>query len=138
MSTPPVVNYGADATGLICGFQFDEDGRGVATGTDQALQWLAQTHEPAAGGFVWLHFNLAHTASEKWLREQVSLSNVFYESLKNGSRSTRVEIDDDTLVAVVNDVNYDFAFEPSDVIAAISTMTTMAIRNKRASHRGVF
>jgi zinc transporter len=26
-----------------------------------------------------------------------------------------VELDDDTLVAVVNDVNYDFAFEPSDI-----------------------
>lgn len=115
MSISPPVNYGADATGLICGFQFDAAGHGVAVGTDQALQWLAPTHGSAASGFVWLHFNLAHTASEKWLREQVRLSDVFYESLKDGSRSTRVEIDDDTLVAVVNDVNYDFAFEPSDI-----------------------
>ncbi len=66
-------------------------------------------------GFVWLHFNLAHTAAEKWLRNHLQLSDVFYESLKDGSRSTRVELDDDVLVAVVNDVHYDFAFEPSDI-----------------------
>jgi zinc transporter len=115
MSTYPAAHYGADASGLICGFQFAASGKGVSIGTEQALQWLAQTHDSAAGGFVWLHFNLAHTASEKWLRAQVQLSDVFYESLKDGSRSTRVEIDDDTLVAVVNDVNYDFAFEPTDI-----------------------
>ncbi len=115
MSTYPAAHYGADASGLICGFQFAASGQGVSIGTEQALQWLAQTHGSAAGGFVWLHFNLAHTASEKWLRAQVQLSDVFYESLKDGSRSTRVEIDDDTLVAVVNDVNYDFAFEPTDI-----------------------
>ena len=33
----------------------------------------------------------------------------------DGSRSTRVELDDDMLVAVVNDVHYDFAFEPHDI-----------------------
>jgi zinc transporter len=65
--------------------------------------------------FLWLHFNLAHTASVKWLHQNVTLSDQFYESLKDGSRSTRVELDDDTLVAVVNDVSYDFAFEPADI-----------------------
>jgi zinc transporter len=115
MFTQSTATYGADATGLICGFQFDSAGLGVAIGTAQALQWLSQPQDPASSGFVWLHFNLAHTASEKWLREQVRLSDVFYEALKDGSRSTRVEIDDDTLVAVVNDVNYDFAFEPGDI-----------------------
>ena len=49
------------------------------------------------------------------MREHLSLSDQFYESLRDGSRSTRVELDDDTLVAVVNDVHYDFAFEPSDI-----------------------
>ena len=84
-------------------------------GAEQALAWLARAEAEGATGFVWLHFNLAHTASEKWLREHLHLSEVFHESLKDGSRSTRVEIDDDTLVAVVNDVNYDFAFEPTDI-----------------------
>ena len=69
----------------------------------------------AGAGFVWLHFNLAHSATEKWLRDNLQLSDVFHESLKVGSQSTRVELDDDMLVAVVNEVHYDFAFEPTDI-----------------------
>jgi zinc transporter len=115
MSTLPAANYGADASGLICGFKFGEDGRGLSIDAPQALQWLAQPREATHGGFLWLHFNLTHGATEKWLRENLNLSHVYHESLKDGSRSTRVELDDDMLVAVVNDVHYDFAFEPSDI-----------------------
>ena len=53
--------------------------------------------------------------SLRWLREHLQLSDVFHESLKEGMRSTRVELDDDMLIAVVNDVRYDFAFEPTDI-----------------------
>ncbi|MES2581617.1 MAG: transporter [Pseudomonadota bacterium] len=116
-TTPTLTNYGADAAGLICGFQFGANGTGEPIDTQQALQWLARDAlAPGAEvGFIWLHFNLAHSATEKWLRENVQLSEVFHESLKAGSQSTRVELDDDMLVAVVNDVHYDFAFEPSDI-----------------------
>lgn len=108
----PATSYGADTAGLICGFQFGADGRGQAVDTPQALQWL---QAPQDTGFVWLHFNLAHASTGKWLREHLQLSDLFHESLQDGSRSTRVELDDDTLIAVVNDVHYDFAFEPSDI-----------------------
>ena len=79
------------------------------------LRYLHGEGADARHGFVWLHFNLAHAAAQKWMREHLSLSDQFYESLRDGSRSTRVELDDDTLVAVVNDVHYEFAFEPSDI-----------------------
>jgi zinc transporter len=115
MSTPATSNYGADPSGLICGFLFGANGAGVPVDGPTALHWLNQADEGPASGFVWLHFNLAHSAAEKWMRENVSLSEQFYESLRDGSRSTRVELDDDMLVAVVNDVHYDFAFEPSDI-----------------------
>ncbi len=62
-----------------------------------------------------MHFNLSQAATAQWMQTHLQLSDLFYESLKDGSRSTRVELDDDTLVAVVNDVHYDFAFEPSDI-----------------------
>jgi zinc transporter len=113
MFTSAALSYGSDSSGLICGFQFGANGQGHAIGTGQALEWLSASR--AGDGFVWLHFNLAHAATEKWLREHVKLSDVFHESLRDGSRSTRVELDDDMLVAVVNDVHYDFAFEPSDI-----------------------
>jgi zinc transporter len=117
MATLSTSTYGADATGLICGFRFSAGGQGQALGTAEALEFLREAAAPETepGGFVWLHFNLAHTAAEKWMREHLVLSDQFYESLRDGSRSTRVELDDDMLVAVVNDVHYDFAFEPSDI-----------------------
>lgn len=112
MSNLPSTTYGADPSGLICGFKFDSGGLGLAITAEEALLSLEQAEPETA--FLWLHFNLAHTASVKWLHQNLTLSDQFYESLKDGSRSTRVELDDDTLVAVVNDVNFDFAFEPSD------------------------
>ena len=87
----------------------------MALGAAEVLRYLHGEGADARHGFVWLHFNLAHAAAQKWMREHLSLSDQCYESLRDGSRSTRVELDDDTLVAVVNDVHYDFAFEPSDI-----------------------
>jgi zinc transporter len=115
MTTAASSTYGADPSGLICGFLFESGGQGVAINALQAVRWLSQPLREAGPGFVWLHFNLAHTAAEKWMHDNVVLSDQFYESLRDGSRSTRVELDDDMLVAVVNDVHYDFAFEPSDI-----------------------
>ncbi len=117
MSTlSPLSSYGAETSGLICGFQFGAEGAGVPVDTEQALQWLRNgASEGTDSGFIWLHFNLSQAATAKWLQTNLQLSDLFHESLKDGSRSTRVELDDDMLVAVVNDVNYDFAFEPTDI-----------------------
>ncbi|MFM6990069.1 MAG: CorA family divalent cation transporter, partial [Rhodoferax sp.] len=106
-------HYGADQKGLICGFVFGRDGVGQPVEVDRAAQHLAE--HTAGSGFVWLHFSLAQVSTEKWLRQHLQLSEVFYETLREASRSTRVELDDGTLVAVLNDVHYDFSFEPSDI-----------------------
>ncbi len=53
MTTPAISNYGADASGLICGFRFGPDGRGLSVGAGEAIDWLAGTADSA--GFVWLH-----------------------------------------------------------------------------------
>lgn len=113
MTLPTNASYGTDSSGLICGFRFGTDGRGQAVSAEQAIAWL--DGESVAEGFVWLHFNLAHAATERWLRQNVHLSEVFHGALHEKSRSTRVELDDDMLVAIVNDVHYNFAFEPSDI-----------------------
>ncbi len=113
MPAPHASPYGADSSGLICGYRFGPDGLGLAVGSDDAMDWLAGTD--AAHGFVWLHFNLAHAATDKWLRRQLPTAAAFLEALQDGSRSTRVELDGDMLVAVVNDVRYDFSFDPADI-----------------------
>lgn len=67
-----------------------------------------------SGGFVWLHFNLSQAGTEKWLRENTQLPVEFFEALQQGSRSTRIELVDDSLLAVVNDVLHEFSFNPYD------------------------
>ncbi len=135
-ATPPGVNYGADQHGLICGFAFGADGIGQPVEPDQAVQHLASG--ALSDGFVWLHFNLAQVSTEKWLRQQLQLSEVFYETLREASRSTRVELDDGTLVAVLNDVHYDFTFEPSDISTLwISVSKTLIVTGRLQPLRSV-
>jgi zinc transporter len=49
------------------------------------------------------------------MKEHVVLAEEFYESLHEGQRSTRIELADNALIAVVNDVVHDFSFDPSDI-----------------------
>jgi zinc transporter len=110
------LSYGSDQSGLVCGYLFgrDGDGKAIPLDTDAACRWLKQ-REQTPQEFIWLHYNLANTASEKWLHEHTELAEEFYDSLHEGPRSTRIELADNTLVAVVNDVVHDFTFEPSDI-----------------------
>ncbi|MTV37089.1 transporter [Duganella radicis] len=110
------LSYGSDQSGMVCGYLFGRgaDGKGQPLDTDAACAWLKQ-REQHPREFIWLHYNLANTASEKWLHEHTALPDEFYESLHEGQRSTRIELADNTLIAVVNDVLHDFSFEPSDI-----------------------
>ncbi|MGO4380559.1 transporter [Pseudoduganella sp. RAF53_2] len=108
------VAYGSDQCGLVCSYLFGRGPHPLPIDAAEAEQWLRQRADHP-GEFVWLHFNLANTASEKWMREHTTLATEYYESLHEGSRSTRIEQADNTLVAVVNDVLRDFSYEPSDI-----------------------
>ena len=111
LAPQPVPAYGSDATGLICGFRFRAGQPGEPTGTDETLHALASVGEAVDGEFVWLHYDLTHVAAEKTLRERFALPAAFFETLHEGSRSTRIEYANEHLVVVVNDVLYDFGFE---------------------------
>ncbi|MDM0016049.1 transporter [Variovorax saccharolyticus] len=107
--------YGSDEAGLICGYLFDaaapEPSRPVDSA--QAADWLAAGTPP--GAYMWLHFNLSHAQAERWLLRHAGLSDLFFETLKDGLHSTRIERADDSLIAVINDVHFEFSFEPSDI-----------------------
>ncbi|WP_332878556.1 transporter [Massilia sp. S19_KUP03_FR1] len=105
-------NYGSDDSGLVWGFQI---GEGVGTVPINAPDALKLMQTPVPGQFVWLHFNLSNAASERWLRAHANLGDNFYEILHQGSRSTRIEIDDNALIAVVNDVLHNFSFDSADI-----------------------
>ncbi|MES2933870.1 MAG: transporter [Pseudomonadota bacterium] len=114
MKTQPI-SYGSDQSGLICGYLFNQDAPGRAIDSGEALAWMQQRATQPAGEFIWLHFNLTNTASEKWLSDHANLPEEFYETLHEGLHSTRIENANGTLIAVVNDVLYDFSFDPSDI-----------------------
>jgi len=117
-------NYGSDENGLVCGFVFEAGQNTKPLSADAARLWLTESgaasdqvssSDQVSNSFVWLHFNLANTAAERWLQRSLSLSPEFYDALREGSRSTRVEYVDDQLVAVLNDVLFDFSFDHSQV-----------------------
>jgi len=114
------LNFGSDKNGLICGFLFGAGGVGTAIDLDSALHWLhtgARTNpaDTTGDGFVWLHFNLSDAAAEGWIAKHLGVVPEFFEALHEGSRSTRIEDARDTLIAVINDVAYEFAFDPSEI-----------------------
>jgi zinc transporter len=109
------IRYGSDKHGLICGYLFAGGESGVPIGRDDAALWLRSAGSAARPGFVWLHFNLGDASAEAWIRDHLSVAPEFFDALREGSRSTRIEDAQDTLVAVVNDVAYEFSFDPSDI-----------------------
>lgn len=121
------INYGSDPNGLICGFLFAPGAPGRPISLDEARAWVtgAQTSAPpdSSGAFVWLHFNLSDASAETWMRTHLALVPEFFEALKDGSRSTRIEDAGDHLVAVVNDVAYEFSFDPSELATLWLTVT---------------
>jgi zinc transporter len=103
----------SDLFGLLYAFRFrpGQPGREVDSTTALAcLQHLEDTDE-----FIWLHLNLSHAACERWIKSHLDLPDFFFETLHEGSRSTRIEHVDSTLLAVVNDVAFDFGITSSDI-----------------------
>jgi zinc transporter len=122
----PALNarYGSDLNGLICGFVFSADAASRPIGLDEALAWLALAPAASPREFLWLHFNLADASAETWMRAHLSLAPEYFEALHEGSRSTRIEDASDQLIAVVNDVAYEFSFEPSEIASLWMTVNT--------------
>ena len=82
---------------------------------DAALHWLATPPTPGHAGFVWLHLSLSNAAAERWMRQSLQLADAFYESLHEGVGSTRLEVEGDTLVAVMHDVLFNLSFDAANI-----------------------
>jgi zinc transporter len=121
-------NYGGGESGLICGYVFaagaapreiDAAFAQALLATDAAPDAAMPAEAPRARAegtaFVWLHFNLAHAGASRWLQRHAGLPEEFHEALVAAAPSTRIERADDALVAVINDAQFDFAFEATDI-----------------------
>ncbi len=141
----PRANYGADTVGLICGYRFDAGDCAQPMSADEAAAWLAAEHTPADDDaataqppFVWLHFNLAHAAAERWLQRHAGLPDTFFETLHDGLHSTRIERDESSLIAVINDVHFDFSFDSSDIATLwISVDRRLVVTARQSALRSV-
>jgi zinc transporter len=111
---PADANYGSDKAGMVCGYAFRPGEAGREIDSDAVAEWLAA---PGNDEFLWLHFNLANSAASRWIEQHLVVPEAFREAV-GANPSTRVEIADDFLVAVVNDVLF-YAFDASSA----STMT---------------
>src|SRR5262249_56859295 len=104
----------SDKTGLVWGYLFQPGKPPQQIECDAALRWLATpTAEPA--GFIWLHLSLSNAAAERWMRHSLQLADAFYESLHEGVGSTRLEVEGDTLVAVMHDVLFNLSFDAANI-----------------------
>ena len=109
------VRYGSDSNGLLCGYLFTDGAPGTPVDLDRALEWLEDRTDAPASGFVWLHFNLSDAGTEDRIASQLGVAPEFFDALREGSRSTRISDAGETLVAVVNDVAFEFSFDPGQI-----------------------
>ena len=112
---PPGMAYGSDSSGLIYGYLFAPDQAVRQLDAAAAATWLQTPREAENQEFVWLHFSLSNVNSEKWLGEHLPLPEHYFETLREGPGSTRIEQADDCLIAVINDVIYDFSYDASQI-----------------------
>ena len=109
----PESTYGSDEAGLVCGYLFAPEAKGRPLDSEAAVEWVRSP--PPDGSFLWLHFNVSNTGAKPWLQRHLLLPEDFYDSLHEGTGSTRVEQTAESLLAVVNDVLFDFAFDAAHV-----------------------
>ncbi|MEI2429733.1 transporter [Lysobacter yananisis] len=108
-------SYGSNEDGLIWGYRFVPGQPAQPISTDAVAAFLAAPADGDGRGFLWLHFSLSNTGSERYLRRALRMPDAFYDSLRSEVGSTRLELDDNALIAVIHDVLFDSSFDASEV-----------------------
>ncbi len=119
LASPAEAGYGSDKDGLVCGYLFEPGQSPRHIEGEVALQWLRERGNNSSTGFIWLHFSLSNAAAERWMRQSLELADAFYDSLHEGVGSTRLELEGDSLVAVIHDALFNISFDSGN----ISTVT---------------
>jgi zinc transporter len=114
--------YGADQNGLIWGYRFHSDGKSSQIDALQVQSFMVTPESERQGEFLWLHFSLSHSSSMSWIKKNFTLPDEYYETLQSIASSTRVEQDGDSLIAVINDVQFDFTLDSSSVASTSITI----------------
>ena len=127
MTTSTAAGYESDISGLICAFRFTPDGPGAELDSQALAQRLADSaNESEEGDFLWLHMNLSQAGCVRWLQAHLELPDAFIAMLGEAAHSTRIEQQERALVAVFNDVIFDFERTPAQV-------ATLCVREAQAA-----
>ncbi len=127
-----------DPAGLVWAYRLRTGFAAESLSVTQLHQIFLENKAGTSDAPLWLHFNLSQASTEKWLREHTPLPPEFYEVLQQGSRSTRIELVDDALIAVVNDVLHGFSFDPSETSTLWMYVTaTLVISARRKPLKSV-
>ncbi|CAI0896184.1 Zinc transport protein ZntB [Serratia liquefaciens] len=110
------LDFDDEVTGLIYGHVFRTSEPPQRVSSQQACQ-AYQSLSPGEG-FIWLHLNLNHAAAEKWLKNHFEISEFFFDEIRHGSHTTRIERQGEDLFAVLNDV----IFHPKENNPEIATL----------------
>lgn len=121
--------FDSEQIGLICAYRFTPSQPGQPLAAD-ALPPLLAAGLPD-DSFLWLHLNLSHSACQRWLRHSLPLPEVFFEQLGSMAGSTRLEHVDEVLLAVVNDVTFEFDHSVTDVATLWACATPQVLVTAR-------
>jgi zinc transporter len=109
-------DFDMEVSGLLYGYLFREGQLPLRINSNEVcVQYQELCGE---NDFVWLHLNLNHATAEKWLHNHFSVADFFFEEIRSGSPTTRIERQGDDLFAVLNDV----LFHPKEAGAETSTL----------------
>lgn len=104
----PLAQKTTETFPLDRGYLFSASGIGREIDADSAASWLEHRND-SSGEFIWLHFHdIPAVLDSLPLQRMVSMSATFAEALREGSRSTRMTHVHEDVIAVLNDVEYDF------------------------------
>lgn len=100
------------------GYLFSADGVGREIDAATATEWLRHPNT-SRGKFVWLHFHDVPSALAQWPPQLAAAPTAFGDALRKGHRSSRLLRAHQSLIAVLNDVEYDSEREPSLEVATL-------------------
>jgi zinc transporter len=109
--------YGSDRDGLVWAYWLSPQQAPRNIDAESASRWLQDSGD--AGSFLWLHFSLSNAATIRWLRAHLRLPESFYDSLQETAVSTRLEQQDEHLVAMLLDLQFN-ALPDSSSISSVS------------------
>jgi len=124
----PEPTYGSDADGLVWGYLLTPASSARPISATEAAGWLAA---PVEGEFLWLHFNISNAAALPWLRQHLELPSAFLEEIDISGGTTRLEQQDDVLIAFLHDILFDFRFDATEVASVSIAANQRALVSAR-------